>query len=101
MPANITLLCLPPYAPELNPVENVWQYLRGNQLKIRLWHSYEAIVEACCSAWNALVANTRRLASLTRRAWARIKNHGRWYEAKPNPITALVTKPGCDPSVRR
>ena len=30
VPDNITLLTLPPYAPELNPVENVWQYLRGN-----------------------------------------------------------------------
>ena len=34
VPDNITLLTLPPYAPELNPVENVWQYLRGNKLAI-------------------------------------------------------------------
>ena len=32
VPSNITLLHLPPYAPELNPVENVWQYLRSNKL---------------------------------------------------------------------
>ena len=32
VPANITLLPLPPYSPELNPAENVWQYLRQNQL---------------------------------------------------------------------
>ena len=72
VPANITLLRLPPYAPELNPVENVWGYLRGNQLNIRLWNSYDAIVDACCSAWNALVADPARLASLTRRPWASV-----------------------------
>jgi transposase len=31
VPENITLVRLPPYAPELNPIENVWQYLRGNK----------------------------------------------------------------------
>jgi transposase len=31
---NLSLLTLPPYAPELNPVENVWQYLRSNKLAI-------------------------------------------------------------------
>jgi len=32
IPNNITLLPLPPYAPELNPMENIWDYLRGNKL---------------------------------------------------------------------
>ena len=32
VPENITLLHLPPYAPELNSMENVWEYLRGNKL---------------------------------------------------------------------
>ena len=32
VPGNLSLLRLPPYAPELNPIENVWEYLRGNQL---------------------------------------------------------------------
>src|ERR1700680_2131764 len=39
IPANITLLTLPPYAPELNPVENVWQYLRANWLSHRVWET--------------------------------------------------------------
>ena len=34
VPENISLLPLPPYSPELNPVENVWQYLRANWLAI-------------------------------------------------------------------
>jgi hypothetical protein len=71
VPDNLTLLPLPSYSPELNPVENVWQYLRQNQLSLRVWPDYEAIVAACCQAWNALMAMPERLASITRREWAR------------------------------
>ena len=55
-PHNITLLCLPPYSPELNPVENVWEYLRKNKLALRVYDRYDAIVEACCDAWIDLIA---------------------------------------------
>jgi transposase len=71
IPGNITLLPLPRYSPELNPVENVWQYLRQNQLSLRVWDDYAAIVESCCQAWNALVAMPDRLASITRREWTK------------------------------
>lgn len=63
---------LAPYAPELNPVENVWQYLRQNQLSNRVFESYDAIVHACCDAWNALVATPERIASIATRRWAKI-----------------------------
>ncbi len=71
VPDNLTLLPLPPYSPELNPVENVWQYLRQNQLSLRVWKDYDAIVETCCQAWNGLVATPERLSSITRRSWAK------------------------------
>ena len=62
VPANITLLTLPPYSPELNPIENIWQFLRQNHLANRVFESYDSIVAACCDAWNALIATgTRRL----------------------------------------
>ena len=32
VPGNITLLPLPPYSPELNPVERIWHYLRSHWL---------------------------------------------------------------------
>ena len=70
-PDNVTLLCLPPYAPELNPVENVWEYLRQNKLAIRVYDNYDAIVEACCTAWSDLIAMPPRLASITLRDWAK------------------------------
>ena len=71
VPANLTLLPLPPKSPELNPVENVWEYLRQNQLSLRVWPDYPAIVETCCRAWTALMAMPDRLASITRRQWAK------------------------------
>jgi DDE superfamily endonuclease len=70
VPDNITLLPLPPYSPELNPVENVWEYLRGNQLSNRVWSGYDAIVATCCTAWNALMQTPERIASIAQRDWA-------------------------------
>jgi transposase len=71
VPENLTLLPPPRYSPELNPVENVWEYLRQNKLSHRVWEGYDAIVATCCEAWNWLVATPDRLASITRREWAR------------------------------
>lgn len=72
LPHNITLIVLPPYAPELNPAENVWEYLRKNKLANRLFENYDAIVAACCQAWTDLIAMPQRLASITKRSWAHV-----------------------------
>jgi len=69
-PDNLTLLRLPPYSPELNPVENVWGYLRKNNLALRVHETYNAIVEACCNAWTDRIAASDIVASITRRHWA-------------------------------
>lgn len=65
VPANVTLLSLPAYSPELNPVERIWLYLRERFLSHRVLADYKAVLDATCEAWNALVAETGRLASLT------------------------------------
>ncbi len=70
VPPNISLLHLPPYSPELNPVENVWQFLRQNFLSNRVFDTYDAIVDACCEAWNALVAAPDRIRTIASRDWA-------------------------------
>jgi DDE superfamily endonuclease len=70
LPDNIVLLALPSYAPELNPVENIWEFLRGNWLSHSVWLSYEVIVDACCEAWNKLMQMSERIASITHRSWA-------------------------------
>lgn len=48
---NLTILKLPPYSPELNPIEQVWQYIKQHWLSNRCFDSYEAIVDAACQAW--------------------------------------------------
>jgi DDE superfamily endonuclease len=70
VPANITLIRLPPYAPELNPVERIWEHLRDRWLSHRvLAGGYEAVRDAACAAWNALLAEPGRLRSLTNFPW--------------------------------
>ncbi len=71
IPDNISLLPLPPYSPELNPVENIWQYLKQNYLSNRIFETYEDIVDACCNAWNALMAAPDRIRSIAQRDWAK------------------------------
>jgi transposase len=65
VPDCLTLVPLPSYSPELNPVERIWLYLRERYLSHRLLADYEAVVNACCDAWNALVAEKGRIQSLT------------------------------------
>lgn len=72
VPQNISLLRLPPYAPELNPVEMIWQYLRRNKLAHRLYETYEDIVEVCCEAWNFLIAAPETITSIATRSWANV-----------------------------
>jgi hypothetical protein len=55
VPPNITIIALPPKCPELNPVENVWQFMRDNWLSNRVFKSYDDLVDHCCEAWNKLV----------------------------------------------
>jgi hypothetical protein len=70
VPANLTLIHPPPYSPELNPVERVWEYLRDRWLSHRvLAGGYDAVVDAACAAWNALLAEPGRLRSLTNFPW--------------------------------
>ena len=72
VPNNLTLIFLPSRAPELNPVENIWQYLRANWISNRVFDTYEAIIEAACDAWNRLIAQPQTITSIGLREWAHI-----------------------------
>jgi hypothetical protein len=48
----------------LNPVENVWQFMRENWLSNRVFKSYDDILDHCCHAWNKLVDQPRRIMSI-------------------------------------
>src|SRR4051794_32928404 len=67
---NLTLVLLPARAPELNPVENIWQFLRDNWLSSRVFGSYRDIVDHCCDAWNRLIDQPWIIMSLGLRDWA-------------------------------
>jgi transposase len=70
LPNNLTIILLPSRSPELNPVENVWQYLRQNWLSNRVFDTYEDILDAGCEAWNRLIAQPETIMSLGLRQWA-------------------------------
>ena len=70
LPANITLLPLPPRSPELNPVENVWQYMRENWLSNLVFASQDQILATCCEAWIKLTQEPWTIMSIGTRDWA-------------------------------
>jgi transposase len=55
VPSNLSLVFLPPYSPELNPIERLWLYLRDNQLTHCVFADTAPIIDACCDAWNTLL----------------------------------------------
>jgi transposase len=69
VPHNLTLLPLPPYSPELNAQENIWQYLRQNYLAGRIFDSFEEIREAASAAWKTLIDEKGRIKSIASRDW--------------------------------
>ena len=71
-PENITPIFLPSRAPQLNPVENVWQYLRSNWLSNRVFENYDAIIDAACEAWMKLTAMPETVTSIGMRSWAHV-----------------------------
>ena len=73
VPANLTLIRLPRYAPELNSAENIWEYLRKNRLSNTVFKSYADIVEKACDAWRFFAANKTAVTSITHRQWATVK----------------------------
>ena len=70
VPKNITIILLPSRSPELNPVENIWQYLRANWLSNRVFEDYDAIIDAGCDAWNRLIERPEVIKSIGMRKWA-------------------------------
>ncbi len=70
IPRNISLMPLPPKSPELNPVENIWQFMRDNWLSNRIFNSYSDILDHCCDAWNKLVDRPCIISSIGHREWA-------------------------------
>jgi hypothetical protein len=73
VPSNISLLPLPSRSPELNPQENIWQFMRANWLSNRIFKDYDDIVDHCCHAWNTLLDQPWKIMSIARRDWASMR----------------------------
>ena len=70
IPSNMNIIYLPSYSPELNPQENVWEYLKNNFLSNIVFSDGKQVVDACCNAWNKLCAEKGRITSIGKREWA-------------------------------
>jgi hypothetical protein len=75
-------------------MENIWEYLRANRLSRLVWDSYDAIVGACKAAWDFLVNDPKRIASIGTRAWACVSVQGGWYNS-------AWSQPCLDGAIRR
>jgi transposase len=69
VPANLTLLSLPSYSPELNPAERIWDYMRSHYLSNRIYDDYDDLFNETTAAWNRL--DETRLQSITNTEWVR------------------------------
>ena len=70
VPPNIIIVPLPPKCPELNPAENVWQFMRDNWLSNRVFQSATDNLDHCSHAWNKLAEQPWRIMSIGLRDWA-------------------------------
>jgi transposase len=64
IPENVTIVPLPPYSPELNPVENLWHYLRSHYWANRIYADYDALRLAAVDAWQKAVLDKQIVKSV-------------------------------------
>jgi hypothetical protein len=67
LPENISLLPLPPYSPELNPIERLWHWLKDHEFSNRVYPDYDDLLEAVSDMWNTLTPE--RIQSVCARDW--------------------------------
>lgn len=69
---NLSIMHLPPYSPELNPIEQVWAWLRSNDLSNRVFKDYDDIIEQVSEGWNNFRNQVSQVKSLCSRKWAKL-----------------------------
>ena len=67
--ANLSIIHIPPYSPELNPIEQVWSWMRQNELANRCFKDYNDILSSVERAWNRFRKDANRVISLCSRDW--------------------------------
>ncbi len=69
MPTNMALIFLPPYSPELNPVEHIWDHIREDGFRNKAFNSIEAVEDQLMQSLEALEKNPALVASMTGLPW--------------------------------
>lgn len=88
---KLTAIFLPSRSPELNPVENVWQYLGQNWLSNRVFDDYDAIIDAACEAWQKLSLRPKPPYQSERGSGrTSVKLHGSWYHERVERRKRLI-----------
>jgi len=72
IPENITLIPLPPYSPELNPAEQIWEWMKHNYLSNMCFKNYDNIVDKLSIAWNAFSNDIELVKSICTRGWMNV-----------------------------
>ena len=66
---NVSVIKLPPYSPELNPIEQVWSWLRQRYLANPSFTDYDDIISKVCDAWNRFLDSSKRVTKISSRRW--------------------------------
>lgn len=69
VPQNVSLIELPPYSPQLNPIENLRHYLRSHHRSNRWYENYDALPEAAIDAWRKAALDPERVKSVCRASY--------------------------------
>jgi len=72
IPSNITLIPLPPYSPELNAMEQVWDWIKSHYLDNHSFKDYKSILDFASTGWNAFSDNTNLVKSICHRKWLKL-----------------------------
>lgn len=71
VPANVTLVALPPYSPELNPIENLWHFLKSHHWSNRAYEDFEHLIQAAELAWNNVCLNIQTIKTVCNAPYAK------------------------------
>jgi len=74
VPENVTLVRLPPYSPELNPIENLWHYLKSHFWSNRTYADYNALEQAAIEAWRLAALDEELIKTVCNAPYAKPKN---------------------------
>ena len=82
VPGNIKIFHLPPYSPQLNPIERLWQHIKKKYLSNRFFENYQEILDAGCNAWNSLTKEVVKSIASGFSILAKERNNERMFFAR-------------------